>query len=70
MSEPVIRLYLLREAERLIMKNRMTKLRAAAEGISHILIVLAFILLIYTVIKLGYVSFITISAKKYKEKKL
>lgn len=42
---------------------------AAAEGISRVLIVLAFILLIYTVIKLGYVSFITISAKKYKEKK-
>ena len=42
---------------------------AAAEGISHILIVLAFILLIYTVIKLGYASFIAIGAKKYKEKK-
>ena len=42
---------------------------AAAEGISHVLIVLAFGLLIYTVVKLGYVSFITISANKYKEKK-
>ena len=42
---------------------------AAAEGISKVLIVLAFILLIYTVIKLGYVSFVTMSAKKYKEKK-
>ena len=42
---------------------------AAAEGVSRVLIVLAFILLIYTVIKLGYVSFIAISAKKYKEKK-
>ena len=42
---------------------------AAAEGISKALIVLAFILLIYTVIKLGYVSFVTMSAKKYKEKK-
>lgn len=42
---------------------------AAAEGISRVLIVLAFVLLIYTVIKLGYISFITISAKKYKEKK-
>ncbi len=42
---------------------------AAAEGVSRVLIVLAFILLIYTVIKLGYVSFVTISAKKYKEKK-
>lgn len=42
---------------------------AAAEGVSRILIVLAFILLIYTVIKLGYASFITIGAKEYKEKK-
>ena len=42
---------------------------AAAEGISRVLIVLAFVLLIYTVIKLGYISFITISTKKYKEKK-
>ena len=42
---------------------------AAADGISKALIILAFILLIYTVIKLGYVSYVTISAKKYKEKK-
>ena len=42
---------------------------AAAEDISRVLIVLAFVLLIYTVIKLGYISFITISTKKYKEKK-
>lgn len=42
---------------------------AAAEGVSRVLIVLAFILLIYTVIKLGYVSFIAIGTKKYKEKK-
>ena len=42
---------------------------AAAEGISRVLIVLAFVLLIYTVIKLGYISFITISTNKYKEKK-
>lgn len=42
---------------------------AAAEGVSRTLIVLAFILLVYTVIKLGYVSFITISTNKYKEKK-
>ena len=42
---------------------------AAAEGISRILIILAFILLIYTVIKLGYTSFIAISTNKYKEKK-
>ena len=42
---------------------------AAAEGVSRVLIILAFGLLIYTVVKLGYVSFITISANKYKEKK-
>lgn len=42
---------------------------AAADGISKALIILAFILLIYTVIKLGYISYVTISAKKYKEKK-
>ena len=42
---------------------------AAAEGVSRVLIILAFILLIYTVIKLGYISFITIGSKKYKEKK-
>ena len=42
---------------------------AAAEGISRTLIILAFALLIYTVIKLGYVSFITISTNKIKEKK-
>jgi len=42
---------------------------AAAEGVSRILIVMAFLLLIYTVIRLGYTSYITISAKKYKEKK-
>ncbi len=42
---------------------------AAAENISRILTILAFALLIYTVIKLGYISFITISARKYKEKK-
>ncbi len=42
---------------------------AAAEDISRVLIVLAFVLLIYTVIKLGYISFITISTNKYKEKK-
>jgi hypothetical protein len=42
---------------------------AVAESVSRVLIILAFVLLIYTVIKLGYVSFITIGAKKYKEKK-
>ena len=42
---------------------------AAAESISHALIILAFGLLTYTVIKLGYISFITISTNKYKEKK-
>lgn len=42
---------------------------AAAEGISRTLIILAFALLIYTVIKLGYVSFITIGTNKIKEKK-
>lgn len=42
---------------------------AAAEGVSRVLIILAFILLIYTVIKLGYISFITIGSKKYKEKR-
>ena len=42
---------------------------AAAESVSRVLTILAFILLIYTVIKLGYISFITISTKKYKEKK-
>jgi len=42
---------------------------AAAEGVSRVLIILAFILLFYTVIKLGYISFITIGSKKYKEKR-
>ena len=42
---------------------------AAAESVSRILTILAFFLLIYTVIRLGYVSFITISSKNYKEKK-
>ena len=42
---------------------------AVAESISRALTVLAFVLLIYTVIKLGYISFITISSNKYKEKK-
>ena len=42
---------------------------AVAESVSRVLIILAFVLLIYTVIKLGYVSFVTIGAKKYKEKK-
>ena len=40
-----------------------------AEGVSRAFTCLAFILLIYTVIKLGYICFVTISAKKYKEKK-
>ncbi len=42
---------------------------ALAEGFSQVFTVLAFILLFYTVIKLGYICFITISASKYKEKK-
>ena len=42
---------------------------ALAEGFSQVFTVLAFILLIYTVVKLGYTCFITISASKYKEKK-
>ena len=41
---------------------------AAAEGASYILAIAAFILLFYTVVKLGYVSFIVISTSKYKEK--
>ena len=40
-----------------------------AEGVSRVFTVLAFVLLVYTVIKLGYICFVTISAKKYKEKK-
>ena len=42
---------------------------ALAEGFSHAFTVLAFILLVYTVIKLGYTCFITISVSKSKEKK-
>ena len=40
-----------------------------AEGVSHVFTVLAFVLLVYTVVKLGYTSFVTISASNYKEKK-
>ena len=40
-----------------------------AESVSRVFTFLAFVLLVYTVIKLGYVSFVTISAKKYREKK-
>jgi len=42
---------------------------ALAEGFSRVFTILAFILLIYTVIKLGYICFITIAASKHKEKK-
>ena len=41
---------------------------ALTESVSHIFTVLAFILLIYTVIQLGYVDFVIMSAKKYEEK--
>lgn len=40
---------------------------ALAETISYIFTILAFILLIFTVIKLGYINYIIISNKKYKE---
>ncbi len=41
---------------------------ALTESVSRIFTILAFVLLIYTIIQLGYVNFIVISANKYKEK--
>ena len=41
---------------------------ALTESVSRIFTILAFILLIYTVIQLGYVDFVIMSAKKYEEK--
>ena len=41
---------------------------ALTESVSQIFTILAFVLLIYTVIQLGYVDFVIMSAKKYEEK--
>ena len=41
---------------------------ALTESVSQIFTILAFVLLIYTVIQLGYVDFVITSAKKYEEK--
>lgn len=41
---------------------------ALTESVSRIFTFLAFLLLIYTVIQLGYVGFVIMSAKKYEEK--
>ncbi len=41
---------------------------ALTESVSRIFTILAFVLLIYTVIQLGYVNFVVLSAKKYEEK--
>ena len=41
---------------------------ALTESVSQIFTILAFVLLIYTVIQLGYVNFVIMSAKKYEEK--
>jgi uncharacterized membrane protein len=38
-----------------------------AERIGFILIILAFILMIYTIIRLGYIDYVIISSKKAKE---
>ena len=42
---------------------------ALGESLSQIFIIIAFILLIYTIIQLGYLVFITVSSAKQKEKK-
>ena len=42
---------------------------ALGENLSRIFIIIAFILLIYTIIQLGYLVFITVSSAKQKEKK-
>ena len=39
-----------------------------AESASRVFMVIAFLLLIYTVVQLGYVAFVIMSAAKYKEK--
>lgn len=40
---------------------------ALSETVGYILTVLAFILLLYSIIRLGYINFIIISSKNYKE---
>ena len=41
---------------------------ALAEAVGHIFTIVAFILLFYTIIKLGYITFINLSNEKYKKK--
>ena len=41
---------------------------ALAEVVGHIFTIVAFILLVYTIIKLGYIAFINLSNEKYKKK--
>lgn len=42
---------------------------AMAETVSNIFTIVAFVLLFYTVIKLGYITFVNLSAEKYKKEK-